>query len=181
MKTINIIIAGEGGQGVQKIGEILAETAFNAGYKTTYIPNFTVQQRGGVSIAFVIISNEPIIYPKFTKASLAVILSGRSIEQIKNKLTTQTIIINNSSLSRATDYKYIECKKINSIKATELARDISPKSFNMIMLGKIIKEIKILDINDIKNEVTKIFKSKYTKLPNLEKENNKALELGASI
>ena len=35
-----IAIAGEGGQGVQLIGEVLAEAAFAAGKEALYIPNF---------------------------------------------------------------------------------------------------------------------------------------------
>ena len=134
-KQVNIIIAGEGGHGVQKIGEIIARTAFCADLKATYIPNFTVEQRGGVSISYVRISNKPIIYPKFKKATIAIILSGRSLENIKKLITKQTKIIHNSTLSKKSIFKNIKYKKIESIPATNLAKKISPRSFNMIMLG----------------------------------------------
>jgi 2-oxoglutarate ferredoxin oxidoreductase subunit gamma len=52
-KVIKIALAGEGGQGVQSIAEILAEAANEGGKNALYIPNFGVEQRGGVSIAFV--------------------------------------------------------------------------------------------------------------------------------
>ena len=92
-KELNILIVGEGGQGVQKIAEILARAAFNTNFIATYIPNFTVQQRGGVSIAFVRISQNAIVYPKFEKADLVIILSNRSINKIERFLTTKTNLI----------------------------------------------------------------------------------------
>ncbi|MBL7058687.1 2-oxoacid:acceptor oxidoreductase family protein [Patescibacteria group bacterium] len=177
----DIIIAGEGGHGVQKIGEIIAHTAFSVGLQATYIPNFTVQQRGGVSIAFVRISNQPIIYPKFNKANLAVILSGRSIEHVEKVITNQTTIINNSTLSNPILFKNIKYKTLNSIPATALGKKIGPRSFNMIMLGKIIHDIKILKFEDIENEVTNIFKSKYSTNPELKEQNNKALKIGYEL
>ena len=174
----NIIIAGEGGQGVQKMGEIIARTAFNANLKSTYIPNFTVQQRGGVSIAYIRISSTQIIYPKFEKASLAVVLSNRALEHIKTIITPKTNIISNSTLANPKIYKNIKYKKLSSIPASKLSKKIGPRSFNMIMLGKIIHEINALNLEDIKQEVTNIFQYKYDKKPELENQNNQALKIG---
>lgn len=178
MKCLNIILAGEGGQGVQKIAEILAQAAFSQDFKTTYIPNFTVQQRGGVSLAFVRISDEPIVYPKFEKADIAIVLSGRSVERIKKFLTADTKMIYNSTLVADSDIAGIKAKKADSIAATQIAKEINPRVFNIIMLGKIVRQIQIINIETIKEELRKIFGGKYKEKPELEEQNNKALELG---
>lgn len=178
IKPQNIIIAGEGGHGVQKMGEIIARTAFNAGYKSTYIPNFTVQQRGGISMAYVRLDTEPIIFPKFEKASHVIILSQRSLEHAKKLITPKTKIINNSTLSKTSIFNKIKYNSLTSIPATALAKKIGPRSFNMIMLGKIIHEINFLNLQDIKKEVTKIFQYKYDSNPKLEDQNNQALKIG---
>lgn len=175
---LNIIIAGEGGQGVQKIAEILAQAAFSQNLKTTYIPNFTVQQRGGVSLAFVRISEEPIIYPKFEKADLAVVLSGRSVERIKNFLTPNTRMIYNSTLVSDTDISNIESRHKDAIAATQLAKELNPRVFNIIMLGRIVKQIEVVNIEAIAQELKKIFGRKYAEKPALEEQNNKALQIG---
>ena len=52
MSRTKIVLAGEGGQGVQSIAKILVEAGYEAGKQILYIPNFGVEQRGGVSIAF---------------------------------------------------------------------------------------------------------------------------------
>ena len=106
----NILIVGESGQGVQKIAEILARSAFSQGFKATYIPNFTVQQRGGVSMAFVRISQGTIVYPKFEKADWAVTLSNRSVKKIKQFLTTKTNLIYNSNLVKPFNFASLKYK-----------------------------------------------------------------------
>ncbi|MCL4516062.1 MAG: 2-oxoacid:acceptor oxidoreductase family protein [Firmicutes bacterium] len=92
-----IAVAGEGGQGVQSIGEILAEAANRSGLETTYMPNFGVEQRGGVSIAFVQISDRPIGSPKFKRADVLVVLSPRSVERTRGYVTPGTTVIYDSS------------------------------------------------------------------------------------
>ncbi|HYH02717.1 MAG TPA: 2-oxoacid:acceptor oxidoreductase family protein [Bacillota bacterium] len=92
-----IVLAGEGGQGVQLVGELLAETAYISNLESIYIPNFGVEQRGGVSIAFVQISQTPIGAPKFQKADLLVVLSPRSVERTKGYIKNDTFYLYDSS------------------------------------------------------------------------------------
>lgn len=101
MKPVKIAIAGEGGQGVQTIGELLSDAAYVAGQQTIYIPNFGVEQRGGVSIAFVQIADERIGSPKFAKADLMVVLSQRSVDRTKNLIQPSTIYLYDSSAIEA--------------------------------------------------------------------------------
>ncbi|MGI6358818.1 MAG: 2-oxoacid:acceptor oxidoreductase family protein [Bacillota bacterium] len=88
-----IALAGEGGQGVQVVGEVLAEAAYMDGKESIYIPNFGVEQRGGVSIAFVQISDRPIGSPKFAQADILVPLSQRAIDRTKRYIHPQTLYI----------------------------------------------------------------------------------------
>ncbi len=94
---IKVLIAGEGGQGIQAIAEILAKAAFLENKKALYIPNFGVEQRGGVSLAFVVIDEKPVVYPKFAKADILAILSNRSWERIKDYVGPQTKVIKGSN------------------------------------------------------------------------------------
>jgi 2-oxoglutarate ferredoxin oxidoreductase subunit gamma len=100
-KNLKIVIAGEGGQGVQAIGELLAAAADRSGQQALYIPNFGVEQRGGVSIAFVQISGEKIGFPKFQKADLLAVLSPRSVTRTKGYLKPGTIYLYDESALKA--------------------------------------------------------------------------------
>ncbi len=96
-QIVKMVIAGEGGQGIQLMGEILALAGYLQGKESLYIPNFGVEQRGGVSIAFVQIGDESIGAPKFRKANMLVALSGRAIERTKGYLDKNTRFIYDSS------------------------------------------------------------------------------------
>jgi len=97
-KVMKIAIAGEGGQGVQSIAEILAEAANAEGKNALYIPNFGVEQRGGVSIAFVQISDEHIGAPKFQKADILIPLTPRAIGRTAMYAGKDTLYIYDNSL-----------------------------------------------------------------------------------
>ena len=74
MSELKILLAGEGGQGVQTIAEVLAEAFALEGKEVSYIPAFGVEQRGTPSVAYLIVSNKEIRYPKFELADYLIIL-----------------------------------------------------------------------------------------------------------
>ncbi|HMM22848.1 MAG TPA: 2-oxoacid:acceptor oxidoreductase family protein [Selenomonadales bacterium] len=97
-KVVKIALAGEGGQGVQSIAEILAEAANEEGKNALYIPNFGVEQRGGVSIAYVQISDGAIGAPKFQRADILIPLSPRAVKRTKMHAGRETVYIYDNSL-----------------------------------------------------------------------------------
>lgn len=97
-KVIKIAVAGEGGQGVQSIAQILAESAYDEGKNALYIPNFGVEQRGGVSIAFLQISDGPIGAPRFIEADILIPVSPRAVKRTKMHAGKNTVYIYDNSL-----------------------------------------------------------------------------------
>lgn len=93
-----IVMGGEGGQGVQAAADILAQAGHEEGRKALYIPNFGIEQRGGVSLAFVQLGDEPIGSPKFQQAHLVVALSARSLERLEQYMGEESFILYDSSL-----------------------------------------------------------------------------------
>lgn len=89
---MKILIAGEGGQGVQTIGQVLAKASFQEGKKVLYIPNFGVEQRGGTSIAFVT-TDDDAVYPKFNQADWLLLLSSKSKKRIERYQGKKTKLI----------------------------------------------------------------------------------------
>ena len=152
-----ILIAGEGGQGVQLAAEILAKSVFEEGKKASYIPNFGVEQRGGVSLAFVIIDDEPIIYPKFYEADVLVIMIERARERTKTYLTPKT--------------KIIDATKLNF-------KDLPLKTYNMFILGNLIKLTQAASIETVMGVLEEKIGSKFAKDPRLREDNLRALKMG---
>lgn len=92
-----IVIAGEGGQGVQFIGEVLAWSAHGEGMEALYIPNFGIEQRGGVSLAYVQLSGNQIGSPKFRTGETVIALSERAISRTRQYIGPQTTFIYDNS------------------------------------------------------------------------------------
>jgi 2-oxoglutarate ferredoxin oxidoreductase subunit gamma len=91
---LEILIIGEGGQGIQTMSDILAEAAYNDGYWPYSKCSYTPAARGGEIIASVIIAGEPQIYPLVEKADYVFVLSSnKTLEFVKDKITEKTCII----------------------------------------------------------------------------------------
>ena len=88
--TTKIILAGEGGQGIQTIAKVITEVAAEQGLDVSYIPVFGVEQRGTPSVAFIILSHEKIYYPRFDSADYAIILQKRAVASVLAYINKKT-------------------------------------------------------------------------------------------
>ncbi|OIO46680.1 MAG: hypothetical protein AUJ28_02165 [Parcubacteria group bacterium CG1_02_37_51] len=176
-KKLNICIAGEGGQGVQTIAKVIVNTAFQQNLEATYVPNYGVEQRGGVSIAFVRLADQHISYPKFETADVAILLSDRSYERIKQHIGQQTkVIYNKDFITRRLPFKF------KGYRFDQLANDLGEhRVFNMLILGKLVKMINIFELEDIINTTHQKFASKYEKNQKLKEFNAQAIEMGYQL
>ena len=157
-----ILIAGEGGQGAQSVAEILARAANEQGKETTYIPNFGVEQRGGVSLAFLQIDDKPIGYPKFDQADIVVAMCNRAIEQIKKFINDNTLLIYDSSFIDDDKIKTLRplVKKYLNLPAKAIAqKGLSLKVANIIFLGALSHELGDLTAGEIRIAMNNQFKS----------------------
>lgn len=173
-----ILIAGEGGQGIQALAKILVKSAHVAKKKVAFLPNFGIEQRGGVSLAFVQISTETIPFPKFKKADYVVVFSRRALIRVKDYLHPETIIIFDNSLISEVALSGISAEKV-AIPASYVAKEkLVPKVFNIIMLGALVQEIGTVKINIVEKELQSFFAEKFKKEPQLKHFNLAAFEIG---
>ena len=110
MSRTKIVLAGEGGQGVQSIAKILVEAGYEAGKQILYIPNFGVEQRGGVSIAFCQIADERIGEPRFSKGDIIIMLSDRAIDRWTAYVSENSTVVYDTSV--CTKKPECKCKEI---------------------------------------------------------------------
>ncbi|MDD3481071.1 MAG: 2-oxoacid:acceptor oxidoreductase family protein [Patescibacteria group bacterium] len=173
-----ILIGGEGGQGVQAIAKVLIHAAHASGKHVAHLPNFGVEQRGGVSLAFVQIGDEEISYPKFREADVAVLLSHRSVERSKMHIGTNTKIIFDNSIIGQKELLGFRTEKI-AIPASHLAKEkLIPRVFNMIVLGALTEEIGGIKEKELKKATLNYFNDKIKKKHELKHFNLAALEMG---
>lgn len=177
-----IVIAGEGGQGIQSLANMITEAAYAEGREALYIPNFGVEQRGGVSVAYIQISDEPIGSPKFKTADIAVALSKRAIGRIAKYCDSNTLFIYESEIKGAESEFPKEAKRTISVPAIETAKnELHPKVFNVIMMGTIIGITHVVRVESLKEAIENKFSYKFEKTPELRTMNFKALERGIEM
>jgi 2-oxoglutarate ferredoxin oxidoreductase subunit gamma len=180
MARTKIVLAGEGGHGVQSIAKILVEAGYAANKEVLYIPNFGVEQRGGVSIAFCQIADETIGEPRFSKGDIVIMLSDRAIDRCSTYVDENTTVIYDTSICNIKPQ--MKAKNIIGIPANKIANDeLSARVFNIIILGTIIKATGVVDIKYIKDAMEKALGKKFDAKPELRELNHKALEKGMEL
>lgn len=158
-QTFKILIAGDGGQGVQTIAAILAQALFKAGHQVSLVPNYGLEQRGGMSLAYLQISDSPIVYPRFSAPDYLILMSEQAKPRVSRYLP------NSRQVTETEKYQ-------NLIKENNLPF----QSCNLLVLGlmtKILAAQKIIDPESVRKEI----EEKLGKKNGLE-ENLKAFELG---
>lgn len=182
MALVKIALAGEGGQGVQSVAEIIAEAAYNEEKQTIYIPNFGLEQRGGVSIAFIQVSDERIGAPKFNKADVVIALSERAVGRTAHYSDENTLFVYDSGFEVDEADLPQQAKKIIGLPAIDTAnKELHPRVFNIIIMGAVIGLTNIVDFEAAKTALEHKLGYKFEKNPDLRELNYKALELGKQM
>ena len=182
MSLVRIALAGEGGQGVQSIAEIMAEAAYENNQQALYIPNFGLEQRGGVSIAFIQFSDRRIGAPKFFKADVVVALSERAVARTLMYSGPETLFVYDSSFKLDPEELPKVARKIIGIPAMETAnKELNPRVFNIIIMGFVIGASGIVSFEAAKAALEHKLGYKFEKNPSLRELNFRALEMGRQM
>ncbi|MTI82074.1 MAG: ketoisovalerate oxidoreductase [Firmicutes bacterium] len=181
-EVTKIMMAGEGGQGVQSVAQILAEAADNEGREALYIPNFGVEQRGGVSIAFLQISDERIGAPKFDIADIIVALSDRAIYRTKQYVGEKTVFVYDAGIEIPEEDLPKGAAKVLAIPALEIAKnELHPRVFNVMIMGAVIAATKVVTDKAAKDAIEKKLGYKFEQNPKLRDLNYKAIDKGMEL
>ncbi len=135
MAQTDLTIAGVGGQGSILAGVILGSAAvtFDGKY-ATQTQAYSSELRGGFAAAWVIVSDEPIEFPRVTAPDILVAQAQDSINRYGDVLKTDGILIADSDMVHEIPPKV---KHLYKIPATTIARNEIKIALaaNMIMLG----------------------------------------------
>jgi 2-oxoglutarate ferredoxin oxidoreductase subunit gamma len=182
MALVRIALAGEGGQGVQSVAEILAEAAYNENKQAIYIPNFGLEQRGGVSIAFIQVSDARIGAPKFNKADVVIAMSQRAVGRTAGYSDSNTLFVYDDGFDVNPDELPKEAKQIIGLPAINTANnELHPRVFNIIIMGAVIGLTNMVTFEAAKEALEHKLGYKFEKNPDLRELNFKALEIGKQL
>jgi len=181
-KAVKIALAGEGGQGVQSVAQVLTEAAALEGKEALYIPNFGIEQRGGVSLAFVQIGDEKIGAPKFRTGDIVIALSDRAVRRVKMHVGPETIFVYDAGIEGVEGDLPANAKKVLAIPALETANnELHPRVFNVLIMGAVIGATRVVTLEKAKEAIEKKLGYKFEKNPELRELNFKALEKGIEL
>lgn len=172
-----IILAGFGGQGILSIGRILAEACMEKGLNASWMPSYGPEMRGGTCNCKVVVSDDKILSPIFTRPTKAIIMNRNSLDRFMDKLDKAEIIVLNSSLIDLSeeDKEKLKDTKLICVDANELALEAgSIQCANMVMIGAYTKHSKAIDLEQIKESIKERFKDK----PKVVEMNLKSIDMG---
>ena len=160
--NIKILLSGDGGQGIQLIANMICQAAFETDFHVTAIPNYGLEQRGGVSLNFIQISDKKQVYPKFTKPDILLIMSPQAKERVEEYQE-------NGELK-------LEIGDHESILKENNVPKQSQNIFCLGLIAKILEEKEILK----KENIFELLEKKLSTKPGWE-ENKKAFDLGNTL
>lgn len=174
MSIKQILIAGFGGQGVLFAGKVIAYQGLVNDKQVSWLPSYGPEMRGGTANCSIIISDTKIGSPIVDNPDVLLAMNLPSFDKYEGTVTTGGTIIVDSTLVNKKAKR--EDLNVFYIPATQLASDMeAPTLANMIMIGKLIKETGLVNIDDVEDGLKKVIPARKANMLDL---NLKAIEKG---
>jgi 2-oxoglutarate ferredoxin oxidoreductase subunit gamma len=157
---VEIRIAGTGGMGVVLAGILVGHAAVvHAGLDAVQTQSYGSEARGTDAKSEVIISDQPIHYPKVLKADYSVLMSQKAFDtNIGGVRHDSTVIIDPDLVSykeTSADYTIVP------VKAMSIADGLGQRMVsNMVMLGALVKKSEIFPIEALQKAVADMMPAK---------------------
>ena len=139
MKTLNILIAGFGGQGVLFAGKFLAYAGLLLDKQVSWLPSYGPEMRGGTANCSVILSDAPVGSPIVSAPDVLIAMNLPSFEKYQPAVRPGGVILLDSTLiSEAPGRSDVS---VFAVPATKMAADAGLSGLsNMILTGKLLRE-----------------------------------------
>jgi len=167
-----IKIAGFGGQGVLSLGVILATAAMREGYRTSWLPSYGPEMRGGTANCNVILSPREIGCPMSDSPEILIAMNSPSLMRFHSQVKPGGLVLYDCSLINVPP-RELRAGAVG-IPASQVAHELGEtKVANTVLLGAMMVKLPFLSQESIHLAIDENLGSE--KLRQL---NRKALELG---
>lgn len=173
----SFIFSGSGGQGIMSAGISLAHAAIDMGKRSTYMPEYGPEQRGGSAKCTVVISDSEIISPLPARCDTLVVMNELAYKKYANAVKTGGIVLINSSRVK----EKIERDDVTVIAAPvdDIATELGTvKAANTVLLGILVGATGVVSKEILVESLEDKFKEKKPQILAL---NINALEKGIEI
>lgn len=174
MSTMNVLLAGFGGQGILFAGKVMAYSALVDQKELSWLPSYGPEMRGGTCNCSVVISDRSIGSPQVTAPDVLIAMNRPSLEKFVDSVVPGGIILVDSS---TVDVKVTRTDvKVFYVPATGLADSEGLKGLaNIILVGKLFKETGFVTEASLDAGLNKCIPAKKAAMLDL---NRKALAIG---
>ena len=177
MATTRMLFAGFGGQGILFAGKFMAYKGLIEDKQVSWLPSYGPEMRGGTANCNVIISDDPIGSPIVNKPDVLVAMNLPSLEKFEASVVPGgKIFIDSTLIDKKVERTDVE---VFYVPATKTANDMNINTLaNMIMTGKLIKEIPGFEMDSVDKVLGKIISARHQDMLEF---NKKALETGYNM
>ena len=159
------------------MGKILAYSGLMENKEVTWMPAYGPEQRGGTANVTVIVSDERISSPILSKYDCAIILNQPSLAKFENKVKPGGILIYDGyGIINPPTRKDIKVYRIDAM--DEANERNMAKTFNMIVLGGLLKLMPMVSIESVVKALRKTLPERHHHLIPM---NEEAIRIGMEI
>ncbi|MFH1791379.1 MAG: 2-oxoacid:acceptor oxidoreductase family protein [Candidatus Omnitrophota bacterium] len=173
----DILMAGQGGQGIMIMGRLVAYAAMNAGYNVTWIPSYGAEVRGGTAHSIVRIDTGRLISnPLIRVPTVCIAMNRASILKFARRIVKGGLLIVDSSGAETVP----ETKGVRVVKApfAGMASEIGDKRVaNMLAIGALNRIKGFFPIDEIVKALPAVLRGRKDLVPL----NEEALRRGYSL
>lgn len=175
MSTKQMLFSGFGGQGILFAGKFVAYKGLMEEKQVSWLPSYGPEMRGGTASCSVIVSDEPVGSPIVSAPDVLVAMNLPSLDKFESTVAPGGMIFADSTLiERKVNRTDV---KVFYIPATALASENGmPTLANMIIVGKILKELGDYNEENITAALKKVISAKRA---DMLETNLKAMRIGA--
>ncbi|MBQ9797589.1 MAG: 2-oxoacid:acceptor oxidoreductase family protein [Clostridia bacterium] len=175
MSTKQMLFSGFGGQGILFAGKFIAYKGLMEEKQVSWLPSYGPEMRGGTASCSIIVSDEPVGSPIVSNPDVLVAMNLPSLDKFEATVAPGGMIFADSTLiERKVERTDL---KVFYIPATQLASENGMATLaNMIIVGKILKELGEYDEEKITDALKKVISAKRA---DMLETNLKAMRIGA--
>lgn len=169
-----ILLAGFGGQGILFAGKFLAYLGLYQDKAVTWLPSYGPEMRGGTANCSVVLADESIGSPIVSTPDILICMNLPSLEKFEKAAAAGGQIFLDSSLIDQPVTR--QDLRAYGVPATRMASEAGMGQLaNMILLGKVLKETELCDLDTAAQVLEKVIPERKQALLDA---NLKALRLG---
>lgn len=153
-RTLNILFAGFGGQGLLFAGKLAVTAGLIEDREVTWLPSYGPEMRGGTANCSIVISDEPIGSPLVVAPDVLVAMNQPSVDKFIGDVVPGGLVIIDSTL--VPNIPVRDDVTIITLPATQMAEDAGLKGLaNVVLTGKLLKETDFCGIESLEAAIVK--------------------------